>query len=120
MTGQTQLSALLPKGSKLYLSGKITGVKNLNKPLFNKVAKILRKRGYEVINPFDLDKLARSNKKNMTWGDYLRRDIPYLCICDGVVFLPGWHSSRGANLEWKVASGLDMPMVYWGDTYPND
>lgn len=117
MTGRL---ALFPKGSKLYIAGPVTGMPNQNRAMFNKVSKKLRAMGYSVINPLDLDAVKTKNKKIMAWEDYLRRDIPYLCKCTGIVFLRDWNKSRGANLEWKIAAGLNMPMLYWGDTYLND
>ena len=96
----------------LYLSGPMTGIKDLNRPLFNKLAKALRKRGYKVVNPPELD----LSSPQRTWEGCLRRDIVQLMGCDKIATLPGWKKSRGANLEVYIGKALGYPIktaVYW-------
>lgn len=98
----------MKKPKHKYLSGPMTGIKDLNVPLFNKITKQLRQKGYLVINPAELD---GDSKSGMTWESCLRRDIA--CIvkdCDAVALLPGWKKSRGATLEVAVARGLGLPV----------
>lgn len=97
---------------RLYLSGPMTGIKDLNIPAFNKAAKKLRAAGYVVINPPELDRIERSD----TWEGCLRRDLRFVVTCDAVATLPRWTKSRGANLEIHVAKALSMPVhrvEYW-------
>lgn len=100
----------LPLGSKVYVSGPITGQLDNNRKAFNDTARALKAMGYKAINPIALDKLTR---KKMEWSDYLRRDIPHLLKCDGVVFLKGWETSRGARLEWRIALDLGLIIYFW-------
>lgn len=96
----------------LYLSGPMTGIKDLNEPLFTKQAKRLRQRGYKVINPPELDKITRMR----TWEGCLRRDLTYVVKCDEIATLPNWKKSRGATLEIHVARALSMavhPVNYY-------
>ena len=97
---------------KLYLSGPMTGVKELNKPAFEAAAKKLRKRGYIVVNPHDLDKL----EPKRTWEDCLRRDIKKEMECQGIATLPHWKDSRGALLEVYIGQALKFsvkPVNAW-------
>ncbi len=97
---------------KLYVSGGMTGLKDNNVPAFNKASKALRKKGYKIISPPELDRVS----KHRTWEGYLRRDIGFLVTCDGVATLNGWKKSRGANLEVYIAKALSMevhPVNYY-------
>jgi hypothetical protein len=96
----------------LYLSGPMTGLPKHNYPVFNKATKKLRKKGFKVINPAELD-----GKKPLPWSDCLRRDLTEICKrCYAIATIAGWKHSRGATLEVYVAKELDMPVhtvQYW-------
>ena len=97
---------------KIYVSGGMTGIKDNNVPAFNRAAKALRKKGYTVISPPELDRVS----KHRTWEGYLRRDLSFLVKCDAIATLPNWKKSRGANLEIYVARALSMevhPVRYY-------
>jgi hypothetical protein len=91
---------------KLYLSGPMTGIKDLNKPVFEEAAKKLRKKGYRVINPHDLDK----KEPKRSWEDCLRRDIRHEMSCSAIATLPRWKKSRGALLEVYIGKALKYPV----------
>ena len=98
--------------NKLYLSGPMTGIKDLNKPLFYKYAKALRKKGYKVINPPELDK----DSPQRTWEGCLRRDIGRLMECNRIATMARWKKSRGASLEVYIGKALKYPVRtvrYW-------
>jgi hypothetical protein len=67
----------------------------------------LRDKGYEVVNPFDLD-WNELGKRRLTWPEYLRRDLQALLTCDGIYMIRGWQNSKGARLERNVAKRLGM------------
>lgn len=91
--------------SYVYISGPMTGIKNLNIPNFAAAAKALRKAGYNVINPGEYEGSANE----MTWEECLRRDLILICQkCFAIATLPGWERSKGANLEVHVAEKLGM------------
>lgn len=97
---------------KLYLSGPMTSIKDLNRPCFRRYAKALRKKGYRVVSPPELDKISPQR----TWEGCLQRDIQYLMTCDKIAVLPGWKKSRGANLEVYIGKALKYPVRtvnYW-------
>lgn len=97
---------------KIYVSGPMTGYPSKNFGAFNKAAAELRKRGYHIINPAELD----MEHPRQTWAECLRRDIVALMRCNGVATLPNWKHSRGAQLEVYIAQALNWPVHsinYW-------
>ena len=95
----------------VYISGPMTGRKNLNKKAFDSAFCQLLCAGYDAINPHDLDLLEHRD----TWEDCLKRDLRELVQCNGVATLPDWRRSRGAKLEVYVAKKLKIPVhpVAW-------
>lgn len=89
---------------KIYLAGPMTGIPDLNFPEFNRVTAALRAAGHTVINPVEIN-----NDPNAKWEDCMRADIRELVTCDAIALLPGWQASRGAKLEFKIATALAMP-----------
>lgn len=89
----------------IYLSGPMTGYPDFNYPAFNEEAARLRKLGYDVINPAEL------NSSDVTWHQCLRKDIAELVQCDGIVLMDGWEKSNGAHLEMHVAHRVGMEIV---------
>lgn len=96
---------------KLYISGKITGLKiEQAKANFADAEKFVKENmvGYSPVNPFDL--VEQSDDK--TWIDYMRADIKILVDCDAILMLPDWKDSEGAKLELQIAQGLKMKVYY--------
>lgn len=96
----------------IYVSGPMSNLPHNNVPAFNKAAKSLRKKGYRVVNPAELDK----DEPCRTWEDCLRRDIRQLTRCTDIATLPNWTKSRGANLEILIAKALSFeihPLAYY-------
>jgi hypothetical protein len=89
-----------------YISGPMTGIEEYNIPAFNRAEKLLRQKGYAVIN---VAMFGADPKKE--WRDYLARDLALLPLCDIVVTLPGWKKSKGASLEIHVARELGMEII---------
>jgi hypothetical protein len=105
---------------KIYLAGPMSNVPQFNSPKFYSVSEKLRKLGYDVVSPAELDQntdpeiakeaLASTDGKIVkdvaghTWGDLLARDVKMLSDTGitGIVFLPGWQRSRGARCEASV------------------
>ena len=88
---------------RVYISGPMTGLPNLNFPAFNAAAEVLRVNGFDPVNPVDINP-----DPNATWVECLRNDIAAVCTCDAVALLPGWENSRGAHLEVQVAHALGL------------
>ena len=87
----------------IYVAGPMTGIINFNFEAFNEAASMLKEEGYRVVNPADHGVVEGAN-----WSDYLRYDLQRLSECGAVFFLRGWERSRGAFLEWTVATQLGL------------
>lgn len=103
--------------TRLYLAGPMTGIPELNFPLFNAEAARLRALGYEVINPAEInggaDELVACSAMTPEqlaahWIKCMRADVKVLVDCDGIALLPGWERSRGARVEQALAEGLGL------------
>ncbi|MCJ8207678.1 DUF4406 domain-containing protein [Pseudomonas sp. RGM2987] len=90
---------------RIYISGPMTHILDLNFPAFHAMAASLREAGHIVTNPAEL------NPAGGTWSECMRRDIAALMDCDTVATLPGWQDSRGASLEVHIAKALCMKVV---------
>lgn len=86
---------------RLYLSGPMTGLPDLNFPAFHAAAAALRARGWEVVNPAEINP-----DSSLPWHECMRADIKALCDCDFIVLMPGWERSQGAALELHIAQRL--------------
>ncbi len=102
----------------VYVAGPMTGVPRLNYPAFFEASARIREAGFRVINPAELDLEdgdpypdEDQTEGAHSFGYYLRRDIPHLCMCNTVAVLPGWARSRGANLEVHIGRELGMDIV---------
>ncbi|NLC23362.1 MAG: DUF4406 domain-containing protein [Oxalobacter sp.] len=91
---------------RIYISGPMTGIPDLNFPLFNAEATRLRAMGYEVINPAELNP-----DPDTTWHECMRKDLMALLNCDTLALLPGWQTSAGAHLEMHVAHRVGIDIV---------
>ena len=105
---ENRVSVPAPEGmSKLYLSGPMTGIKNYNHELFDRVAAEFRLVGFEVCSPsefFDGD-ITKERK------EYMREAVKYLLEADTIVLLPGWENSKGARIEAAIGQELELNMV---------
>jgi hypothetical protein len=117
------------KPQHLYVAGPMTGRPSFNIPEFDAMAQALRRAGYEVTSPAELDDpairaismaspdgaIATLNTHGQTWGDFLARDVKLLADdgIEGIVVLPGWEKSRGARLETFVANALCGLSIYY-------
>ena len=111
----------------VYIAGPMTWIPKFNFPEFDRAAKILRKMGYRVVSPSELDDPAIRRKAlrsktgapgtgshiNETWGDFLARDVKLIADggIDAIVVIDGWEKSKGAKLETFVAK-LDNKPIY--------
>ena len=92
--------------TKLYLSGKMSGLPDLGFGLFNRVAAQLRAIGYEVVNPVEIN-----DDPEAEWLSCIKVDLDYLATCDGIALLPNWHDSFGAKIEHLAAQRLGLVVM---------
>jgi len=88
----------------LYLSGKMRGCPQLNHPIFNAIAKRLRQLGYSVFNPAEHEGGLTNGVDRSAFAVFLARDLHTIINeCKGIIFIPEWEDSLGANAEAFVA-----------------
>ncbi|HHQ2816961.1 DUF4406 domain-containing protein [Pseudomonas aeruginosa] len=94
----------------IYLAGPMTGLPEFNYPAFHAEAARLRDLGYHVENPAENPAPACG-----TWAGYMRKALVQLVTCDAIALLPGWPSSRGANIERSLAFEMGMKVFMAAD-----
>lgn len=112
----------------LYVAGPMTGLPQFNFPAFDEATTNLRREGFKVVSPAELDDeetraaaLASPDgapgsgtTNGDTWGDFLARDVKLIADqCDGVAVIDGWNKSKGARLETFIAHVTSKPVVYY-------
>ena len=104
---------------KVYLSGPMTGIEPREyRRRFREAEAILRRHGYGCINPCRvwpcrfpwLYRLMNALLgKRLTYAVILAYDLILLMTrADGIVMLPGWQASRGAQIENYTARHFPM------------
>lgn len=110
----------------VYVSGPITH--HTGDDPFGPAARLLSRRGYEVVNPKTVgacadescDKLPHEEEKGWahSWACFLKHDLAaMLARCDTILMLDGWQESHGARLELTVASAVGMNVLFERDLY---
>lgn len=97
---------------RVYVSGPMTGLPDLNFPAFRAAADRLRAMGHDVVDPSTL-----GEPDGWCWEDFLRRDLRHLLDCDAICLLDGWWKSRGARLEQHVAAKLGYTVILERDLW---
>jgi hypothetical protein len=106
----------------------MSGIPQFNFPLFYRVTAALRKQGYDVVSPAELDDMedkgvamkskdGKPASANRSWGDFLSRDVKLLADggITGIIFLPDWEKSSGAKLEATVGLLKKFEFMRWDD-----
>jgi hypothetical protein len=93
--------------TKIYISGKITGIEEEAAHIFESASSLLQIQGYEIINPMTLP-----HNHDKSWESYMREDLKALLDCDSIYMLNGWNDSKGANLEYHIAISLGLEVIY--------
>lgn len=106
---------------RIYLSGPMTGLPDLNYPAFNDAARLLRGMEHEVYSPAEWEMLeggiTRPFDLRAAFVDYTHWIITE---ADAVVYLPGSENSPGATAEIALARAIRkpaFPMPRLGETF---
>ena len=91
---------------RIYISGPMTGMPELNFPAFHAEAARLTALGYEVVNPAELNPDPETG-----WHECMRNDLAALLTCDALALMDGWQKSAGAHLEMHVAHRVGIEIV---------
>lgn len=103
-------NGLFDEPQMYYISGPMTGIKDFNYPFFNKVAKLLRDAGLEIVSPAETEESLgyEQGSQDWHWGVWMRHALTSLLRCNAIIMLPNWEMSKGALLELQVAEACDM------------
>ena len=98
---------------RIYIAGPMRGIPELNFPEFYRVAAIWESRGWEVVNPAQMDKDHGyiPTKQQTVFADLsieqaMQRDLPAVSSCDAIALMTGWEKSQGASIELRHAIKL--------------
>lgn len=94
---------------RCYIAGPMTGLPELNFPAFHAAAAWLRSLGYHVENPAEIDVDPAAG-----WETCMKADIARLVTCDRIYLLHGWQRSRGATVEFNLATVLGLEVLFQG------
>ncbi|HBO7587772.1 DUF4406 domain-containing protein [Pseudomonas aeruginosa] len=86
------------------------GARNGCSKLYGAAWRATRALGYHVENPAENPAPACG-----TWAGYMRKALAQLVTCNAIALLPGWPSSRGANIERSLAFEMGMKGVMAAD-----
>lgn len=95
----------MEKKLKLYLSFPITGrnIKDV-KVYARRVKQKWERKGYEVVNPFEVTEHYEGIKDTHSYYAYcMGKCVEALLQCDGIIMCPDWFYSKGCRTEWNVA-----------------
>lgn len=104
------------KKIQVYISGPITGVKNLNRPAFDEAKELLDEEGYCGIIPLDFEFDREIIEALESDGEdshhlYMRKCFEELSKCDMMAVLPNWYESKGVKYEMEVCKMLKIPVM---------
>ena len=91
----------------IYIAGPISGV-NKYWEAFEKAEDELTAAGFIALSPTRLP-------EGLTKSQYMRIDFAMIDCADAVYFLPGWHESPGARLEYNYCEYTHKPTLdsFW-------
>lgn len=102
---------------KIYLSGKISGLDEVEvKMKFRMAEKLLHRAGIETVNPYEIGLpdearwLAEGLDDKERWTRHMERDLDLLRGSSGIYMLDNWWYSTGAIIEIKEALACGLPV----------
>ena len=110
----------------IYLAGPMRGIKDFNFPAFDRQAELLRKQGWRVVNPAELDREhgspetgpmeydpATNYNDREFMREALRRDLVAIAEeCTAIYMMSGFEQSRGAKAEYQLAKAIGIDIYY--------
>ena len=93
--------------TKIYISGKISGIESEAAQIFERAENELKAKGFNPINPMTLN-----HDHDKSWHAYMKEDVKALCDCDQIYMLSNWKDSKGAIIEHTIAMYLGIDVVY--------
>ena len=117
---QETARAYMKKGT-IYIAGPMSGIEECNFPLFDMAAADLKAKGWNVINPAQMDRdIGFDPVVDIADADFLQAAMARDCeaiihSADAIAMLPGWERSKGARGEMGLAIWKHIPAYQWPD-----
>lgn len=93
---------------RIYISGKISGLPiEEARQRFDNAAGLLADIGFEPVNPFN-----NGLEPDASWNAHLVADIAMLLECDAIYMMDNWIDSKGASIEYDIATRLEMDVWF--------
>lgn len=92
----------------IYIAGKMSGVKDFNRPAFFEAEKRLTAYGCKVLNPAKIGELPE-------YELYLPINKAMLDGSDAIYLLDGWEDSPGARKELEYAKEKHLRIYHQGE-----
>jgi len=95
----------------IYISGQISGLPEAE--ALNNFAQAIdyleaKYPDAEVVSP--MHDITHFHDKS--WESYMKEDIGELLRCDTIALLPNWRNSKGAKLEYLIATHLGLEVIF--------
>jgi hypothetical protein len=104
----------------IYLSGPMTGYENDNIPMFEDVARKVRRWPLDEIKDIVVPhEVTKDMPRDSNWKEFVKADIKAMLDCDAILLLKGWGESKGARLELHIALELGMKVYFWNEFEDN-
>ena len=111
------------KSLRIYIAGPYTGSssKEIERNVFNAIdagIEIFRKGHYPYVPHLThfIKSRAEETGKGLSWHDFIRWDMPWLEMCDAILYL---GMSRGADHELEEAKHLGKLIFYSIEEIPD-
>ena len=116
----------MSRKSTIYVAGPMRGHPDYNYPAFDRLTRVLRAQGWDVVNPADMDRTQFQPDSDPSdfnpdinyedqefMRDALKRDMVAICDkCTAVYMMAGWETSKGAKAEHALAKALALEVFY--------
>lgn len=102
-----------PKRRKrIYIAGAITGADLIKQcRLASFISAWVVNRGWAYYNPFG--SCFHEACHIVESEDWYRQDLEWMADCEAIVLMPGWETSKGANIELKFAFDNEFEIYEW-------
>ena len=91
----------------IYIAGPMRGHVGYNYAEFDGVARILRQRGWTVLNPTEIGGLFGNADHIQSHPQIeealIQIELAALSVCEAIYLLPGWETSEGSRGELRQA-----------------
>jgi len=104
--------------TRIFIAGPMRGYENYNFKKFDFTEELLRKLGFDVVNPARISRKFKEKDVNSDIAVYnkmvdMQQEVER--TCNAILLLDGWQWSKGVMLEVKTAAELNMRFLLESD-----